>query len=228
MSEPIGREGRMMRTGFFVLVVLTVFLSSIGTAGTLYGTVNYGGPSSTLVEIDPNTGAVVQTIGAVGHGVIGLSFDPTTGRLYGTTRFYDPFTGLIERGRVLRIPSAHAEGKLMFPAERLNDYLDALEREDQVVFRYVDRDGEPAGYPFNPNGSPGDIAGICNPEGNVFGMMPHPERVFFRTTHADWTRAGEVDAPSVSEIPRAGDGDTGAGDGRALFESVLRYVERRF
>jgi phosphoribosylformylglycinamidine synthase len=142
------------------------------------------------------------------------------------------FTGLVPEGAVLRIPSAHAEGKLLFPAEREEEYLKALEENDQVVFRYADREGQLRGYPFNPNGSPGNIAGICNPEGNVFGLMPHPERVFFRTTHPDWTRARPVGpGDEGAEEPLGGllgPNDPGPGDGRAIFESVLRYVEERF
>ena len=55
--------------------------------------------------------------------------------------------------------------------------LDSLEAAGCVAFRYVNEDGSPAGgaYPVNPNGSVTDIAGICNPAGNVLGLMPHPE-----------------------------------------------------
>jgi phosphoribosylformylglycinamidine synthase len=114
----------------------------------------------------------------------------------------------------------------MFDMARLDEYLTVLQDNDQVVFRYVDRDGELAGYPFNPNGSPGNIAGICNPDGNVFGLMPHPERVFFRTTHPDWTRTG-LGAEGDAAMAPLGDFDPGPGDGRRVFESVLRYVERK-
>ena len=53
------------------------------------------------------------------------------------------------------------------------DTIKEMEDQQQVLFRYVQKDGSPGG---NPNGSLNDIAGICNREGNVFGMMPHPER----------------------------------------------------
>lgn len=71
-------------------------------------------------------------------------------------------------------PVAHAEGN--FQAAD-SDTLDRLERNGLIAFRYVDADGAPAGgrYPLNPNGSAADIAGICNPAGNVVGLMPHPE-----------------------------------------------------
>jgi len=120
------------------------------------------------------------------------------------------FTSRISGDKLSLIPSAHAEGKLMFPLDRTKKILKELEENDQIVFRYVDPDGNIAGYPWCPNGSTDNIAGICNREGNVFGLMPHPERVFFRFTHPDWTR--EPDGP---------------GDGRAVFESVLDYVSKK-
>ncbi|MCE7981433.1 MAG: phosphoribosylformylglycinamidine synthase I [Caldilinea sp. CFX5] len=71
-------------------------------------------------------------------------------------------------------PIAHGEGNLQVQDETT---LTALERNDLVAFRYVDANGRPAGgrYPFNPNGSVADIAGLCNAQGNVVGLMPHPE-----------------------------------------------------
>jgi len=73
-----------------------------------------------------------------------------------------PFTNQAEKGRIVTFPIAHGEGR--YTADEAT--LDELEAEDRVVFRYVD----------NPNGSLRDIAGICNRERNVLGMMPHPER----------------------------------------------------
>jgi len=81
------------------------------------------------------------------------------------------FTSEYESGQVLRIPVAHGDGR--YTADEST--LDALEQSGQVVFRYVDRDGATAPS-ANPNGSMRSIAGIVNREGNVLGMMPHPER----------------------------------------------------
>jgi phosphoribosylformylglycinamidine synthase I len=120
------------------------------------------------------------------------------------------FTSKIPDDRISQIPSAHAEGKLMFPVGRAKTIVKELEENDQLVFKYVDPEGRLAGYPWCPNGSTDNIAGICNRDGNVFGLMPHPERVFFRYTHPDWTRNPD-----------------GAGDGKAVFESVLDYVSKR-
>ncbi len=120
------------------------------------------------------------------------------------------FTSRISPEKISLIPSAHAEGKLMFPLDRSKKIVKELEDNDQIVFKYVDPEGNLASYPWCPNGSTDNIAGICNREGNVFGLMPHPERVFFKFTHPDWTRQPD-----------------GPGDGRAVFESVLDYVTKR-
>lgn len=81
------------------------------------------------------------------------------------------FTSSYEPGQRLRVPVAHAEGNYHTDAETLS----ALEGEGRVIFRYVDRHGQ-TGTGGTPNGSANDIAGIMNAEGNVLGMMPHPER----------------------------------------------------
>jgi phosphoribosylformylglycinamidine synthase len=81
------------------------------------------------------------------------------------------FTRHYERGQVLRIPIAHAEGNYRADDETLA----RLEDEGLILFRYVDRDGRPTPE-ANPNGSALNIAGILNEPGNVMGMMPHPER----------------------------------------------------
>lgn len=125
------------------------------------------------------------------------------------------FTRKIPRHSVRLIPSAHAEGKFMLPTEEQEKRLRALWDNDQVVFTYTTPEGGKAGYPWSPSGSLDGIAGITNEMGTVFGMMPHPERVFHRYQHPDWTR-------DPTHKPDA------AGDGRAVFESVLEYVERRF
>jgi phosphoribosylformylglycinamidine synthase subunit PurQ / glutaminase len=82
-----------------------------------------------------------------------------------------PYTRRLRTGQLLRLPVAHAEGNYEDFAER----LDALEAARLVVFRYTSPAGEvdPA---WNPNGAARAIAGICNPAGNVLGLMPHPER----------------------------------------------------
>jgi len=82
-----------------------------------------------------------------------------------------PFTKKLEKGEVIRLPIAHAEGRYYVPEEELRE----MERKGQVLFRYCQEDGT-VSQDANPNGSVGNIAGICNKEFNVFGLMPHPER----------------------------------------------------
>ncbi|MEM9883901.1 MAG: phosphoribosylformylglycinamidine synthase subunit PurQ [Planctomycetota bacterium] len=83
------------------------------------------------------------------------------------------------------LPIAHGEGRLVAPP----DVLDQLETSGQVALRYDTRETE------NPNGSSRDIAGLCDPTGLVFGLMPHPERYLHPTNHPHWTRrAGDAPA----------------------------------
>lgn len=82
------------------------------------------------------------------------------------------------------LPVAHGEGKLVTDRKALMEF----KRDDEIVFKYVDDEGKESGYPWNPNGSMENIAGICNKEGNVFGLMPHPERHLIRYHHPQWTR----------------------------------------
>lgn len=103
------------------------------------------------------------------------------------------FTNRYEPGQILRIPIAHAEGRYTAPPE----VVAQLENEGRVVFRYVNAAGETV-ESANPNGSMSNIAGIVSAEGNVLGMMPHPERA--------------VEAA------------LGSTDGLALFQSMLAQV----
>ena len=107
-----------------------------------------------------------------------------------------PFTNACPRGTVLRMPVAHGEGCYYADDATLAE----LEANDQVLLRYVDaRTGRPAAG-SNPNGSRGDIAGICNRQRNVFGLMPHPDR-------ACHTRLGSE-------------------DGKRIFESMVRWFHQ--
>lgn len=108
---------------------------------------------------------------------------------------------------VITLPVAHGEGKFVPKDETIFRLLDS---EGLVVFRYGDKDGNPGAYPMNPNGSMGDIAGICDQTGRVFGLMPHPERHIDFTHHPRWTR-GE----SLKE-----------GDGLAIFKSGVEYAKK--
>jgi phosphoribosylformylglycinamidine synthase subunit PurQ / glutaminase len=124
------------------------------------------------------------------------------------------FTSRIKAGEVRTVITSHAEGKFILPSEK--EYKRLFD-QDQVVFQYTDPDGSTSPtYPWLPNGAPHAIAGVCNPEGTVFGMMPHPERVFWRRGHPDWTRTG-LDAGLGHDV----------GDGRAIFESIVDYQVKK-
>jgi phosphoribosylformylglycinamidine synthase subunit PurQ / glutaminase len=82
-----------------------------------------------------------------------------------------PFTNLLKKGDILKIPIAHMEGNYFISKEGLED----LKKNNQIVFRYSNNNGELEDI-SNPNGSMDYIAGICNKSGNIMGMMPHPER----------------------------------------------------
>ncbi len=106
------------------------------------------------------------------------------------------FTSNMNKGDVLRIPVAHGEGNYFCTAEDLKE----LESNGQVVFRYSSPAGEVT-EEANPNGSLNNIAGISNKEGNVLGMMPHPER--------------------------CSEGIMGGEDGRAIFESLISNLHQK-
>jgi phosphoribosylformylglycinamidine synthase I len=85
----------------------------------------------------------------------------------------------------LLVPVAHAEGKFLASSAEV---LRRLNENRQVALRYVSLSGEPAVFPDNPNGSEEGIAGICDPTGRIFGLMPHPERFVRREQHPHWHR----------------------------------------
>jgi phosphoribosylformylglycinamidine synthase subunit PurQ / glutaminase len=100
-------------------------------------------------------------------------------------------------------PVAHGEGRLVV---RDAAHLERLQAEGLAALRYVEPDGSDAGYPANPNGSLADIAGLCNPAGNVLGLMPHPEDHIIREQH-----------------PRAARGEGGQ-LGLTLIKNGVRYA----
>ncbi len=100
----------------------------------------------------------------------------------------DPFSpcvftqGLSER---IYCPVAHGEGRFV-PRDQAT--LEHLRARRLIALTYVSADGGPATYPANPNGSISGIAGLCNEQGNVFGLMPHPEDHIIPWQHPRWTR----------------------------------------
>ncbi|MGI9554056.1 MAG: phosphoribosylformylglycinamidine synthase subunit PurQ [Thermodesulfobacteriota bacterium] len=107
-----------------------------------------------------------------------------------------PFTKNLKRGDILRIPVANGEGNYYTSEEQLK----TLKESSRIVFRYCDTEGNTT-TDSNPNGSIHNIAGICNSECNVLGMMPHPERSY--------------------------DDIIGGSDGRQIFESVISWIQSK-
>lgn len=87
--------------------------------------------------------------------------------------------------KTLYAPVRHGEGRFL-PAN--DSVLAELVKNNQIVAQYVNEKGRTAGFPYNPNGSVNSIAGICDPTGRVFGLMPHPEAYNHRVSHPRWTR----------------------------------------
>jgi phosphoribosylformylglycinamidine synthase subunit PurQ / glutaminase len=102
------------------------------------------------------------------------------------------------------LPVAHGEGKVITDMRGL--------REINAVLYYTDEAGSvQAGYPHNPNGSMNNIAGVCDPTGRIFALMPHPERHVRFTQHPQWTR----------KKPRE------AGDGLAIFQNAVKWAKAK-
>ncbi|MCK9595011.1 MAG: phosphoribosylformylglycinamidine synthase I [Candidatus Omnitrophica bacterium] len=108
---------------------------------------------------------------------------------------------------VIYLPIAHGEGKFV---TKDGAVLKRLRDNGQIVFQYCDEKGGLDGYPYNPNGSTENIAGICDDTGRVIGLMPHPER------HLD-----------ILQHPRRKPGrHKGAGDGAMIFKNGVEYAKR--
>lgn len=152
-----------------------------------------------------------------------LGPDPKTGAIPATLalneigRFQDRWVHLkvqpgrcvfFQREQILTLPVAHGEGNFVVSDA---DTLTQLQAQGRIVVRYVDADGREGGYPINPNGSMGNVAGICDETGRVFAMMPHPERHVSPLQHPRWTR--RVHQPAE-------------GDGLELFRGAVNHVLR--
>jgi phosphoribosylformylglycinamidine synthase len=118
------------------------------------------------------------------------------------------------------LPIRHGEGK--FYAQ--DNILKRLEENNQIVFQYSKStdnlaDGE---YPYNPNGSLRDIAGICDPTGRIFGLMPHPEAYNHFTNHPDWPQPfQELRSKGQSMYNEEG-------EGVSIFRNAVEYIRNNF
>lgn len=106
---------------------------------------------------------------------------------------YTPLTNLVEKGRVLNIPIAHKEGRYYVDQKTLKN----MYANNQILFKYSDKSGN-VDDTTNPNGSVDNIAGVCDANKQVFGMMPHPER--------------------------SAEGVIGNDEGLLIFKSILRWA----
>jgi phosphoribosylformylglycinamidine synthase len=110
--------------------------------------------------------------------------------------YHTALTEYVMEGKALKIPIAHGEGRYYAPDDVLSDMV----QNKQIIFRYCNEKGQ-LSEDSNPNGSAMNIAGICNKQGNVFGMMPHPER--------------------------AADEELGNTDGLLILRSIIHFLENQ-
>ena len=118
----------------------------------------------------------------------------------------------------IELPVRHGEGQFYASEEDMA----ALSRENQIVLQYANEKGDKAKgqWPRNPNGALNDVAGICDPSGRIFGLMPHPEAFHHFTNHPDWTRKKEV-------LARQGKGiSPETGDGLQIFRNAVDFIRK--
>ncbi|MEA2101132.1 MAG: phosphoribosylformylglycinamidine synthase subunit PurQ [Thermodesulfobacteriota bacterium] len=107
----------------------------------------------------------------------------------------------------LFVPVRHGEGKLICES---NETIEGIKNSKLDVLYYADKNKQPTmEYPLNPNGSTNAIAGVCDPSGHIFGLMPHPEAFTHFTNHPSWTR--------MKDIPDRG-------EGMAIFDNAVGYL----
>jgi len=108
---------------------------------------------------------------------------------------------------IIYLPVAHGEGKFVSQDKVVRE---KLRKNGQIVFQYCDEAGNPAGYPYNPNGSQDNISGICDETGRILGLMPHPERHIEARQHPRWQMEKEKKD----------------GDGLDIFRNGVDYIKR--
>jgi phosphoribosylformylglycinamidine synthase len=116
----------------------------------------------------------------------------------------------------MELPVRHGEGKFYADEPAIGQLMNA----NQIVMQYAKPGGRLAAgkFPYNPNGSVNDIAGICDPTGRVFGLMPHPEAFNHWTNHPDWTRHKEM-------MKRRGvKAGSGPAIGIRIFQNAVDYI----
>jgi phosphoribosylformylglycinamidine (FGAM) synthase-like amidotransferase family enzyme len=154
----------------------------------------------TMVRLGLVPGSGVQQVGLApnSHGCfydgwVSLSVDPKSPCVY-------------TRGiSALEVPVRHGEGRLVCPEA----VLGVIRRDHLAAVQYAGPDGAPtASFPHNPNGSVDAVAGLCDPTGRLFGLMPHPEAFLYPENHPSWRR-------------RAG---SKMGDGLQVFRNAVEFT----
>ena len=122
----------------------------------------------------------------------------------------------------LELPIRHGEGKLVAEDKVIRKLID----NNQIVYQYANPEGSLAGgiYPYNPNGSLQDIAGISDPTGRIFGLMPHPEGFNHYTNHPNWTKHADGLKRTGQTIETSNE----EGDGVRIFRNAVEYIQDNF
>lgn len=122
--------------------------------------------------------------------------------------------------KIADYPIRHGEGKFIANEKTIK----ALSDNNQIVFKYANEKGSPANgtFPLNPNGSIKDIAGICDPTGRIFGLMPHPEAYNHFTNHPDWTRTYQINKTKSHNETKS------ITPGIKLFKNGVDYIKDAF
>jgi len=156
------------------------------------------------------TGLLPGLKGGYGRQQVSLTFNDS-GKFEDRWVFLrvNPFSSCIFTREIDRIylPVRHGEGKLVIEGEQSGGA--DLKEGGHVVMQYCDEQGEiTSAYPYNPNGSVMSVAGLCDPSGRIFGLMPHPEAFVHFTQHPRWTR---------ERLPMEG-------DGLKIFRNAYDYI----
>lgn len=117
------------------------------------------------------------------------------------------FSSLMDRKDTFQVPVAHAEGRIAIKDEETN--LKKIIENDQILFKYTNKDGTSEEYPWNPNGSVSAIASLTNAQGNIIGLMPHPERVYYGFQAMGKER------------------DLKYGTGKVFYDSIVKFMKER-
>lgn len=115
---------------------------------------------------------------------------------------------------IFPVPVRHGEGKLVFGSDTMRQIV---KTKALNCLTYCQADGSPVeGYPANPNGAELDCAGLCDPTGQVFGLMPHPEAFLSLYNHPNWGQLKRQD-PTISE----------EGAGLQIFRNIVQHVAQK-